>query len=79
MSYLFDYGEFLLCFAPVFLLIAFIFAALVWNNLPSREVKKGRRSTAASKIVIRFRGNSDLHCAAVSGYRDGWDLAFHAK
>jgi len=41
MSYLFDYGEFILCFAPVFLLIAFIFAALVWNNLPSREVKKG--------------------------------------
>lgn len=41
MSYFFDYGEFLLCFAPVFLVIATIFAALVWNNLPSREVKKG--------------------------------------
>lgn len=37
MRYLFDYGEFLLCFAPVFLIIAFVFAALVWNNLPSRE------------------------------------------
>ncbi|MFL6467382.1 MAG: hypothetical protein ACJ72Z_05440 [Pyrinomonadaceae bacterium] len=41
MSYLFDYGEFLICFAPVFLFIAAIFAALVWNNLPSREIKKG--------------------------------------
>ena len=41
MSYLFDYGEFLLCFAPVFLIISFIFAALVWNNLPSRVKTKG--------------------------------------
>jgi hypothetical protein len=41
MRYLFDYGEFLLCFVPVFLLIAFIFAALVWNNLPSQENKNG--------------------------------------
>jgi hypothetical protein len=41
MRYLFDYGEFLLCFAPVFLLIASIFAALVWNNLPSQGKKKG--------------------------------------
>ena len=41
MSYFFDYGEFLLCFAPVFLIIAFIFGALVWNNLPLREKTKG--------------------------------------
>jgi hypothetical protein len=52
MSYLFDYGEFLLCFAPVFLLIAFIFAALVWNNLPSREVKKGE--TIDSSVEDRY-------------------------
>jgi hypothetical protein len=41
MRYFFDYGEFLLCFAPVFFMIAFIFAALIWNNLPSRVKKKG--------------------------------------
>jgi len=41
MRYLFEYGEFLICFAPVFLMIAFIFAALVWNNMPSRVKKKG--------------------------------------
>ena len=40
MRYLFEYGEFLLCFAPVFLIISFIFAALVWNNLPSMVKKK---------------------------------------
>jgi hypothetical protein len=40
MRYLFDYGEFLICFAPVFFIIAFIFAALVWNNLPSRVKRK---------------------------------------
>ena len=40
MRYLFDYGEFLICFAPVFFIIAFIFAALVWNNLPSRVKEK---------------------------------------
>jgi hypothetical protein len=40
MRYLFEYGEFLICFAPVFLIIAFIFAALVWNNMPSRVKKK---------------------------------------
>ena len=43
MRYLFDYGEGLLCFLPVFALIAFIFAALVWNNLPERTVKKSGR------------------------------------
>ena len=41
MRYFFDYGEFLLCFAPVFLIITFIFAALIWNNLPSRVKTKG--------------------------------------
>jgi|KBSSwiStaDraftv2_1062776.scaffolds.fasta_scaffold129882_3 hypothetical protein len=43
MSYLFDYGEGLLCFLPVFAIIAFIFGALVWNNLPERTVKKKDR------------------------------------
>ena len=40
MRYLFDYGEGFLCFLPVFLIMGFIFAVLVWNNLPSRTVKK---------------------------------------
>ncbi len=40
MQYLFEYGEFLLCFAPVFFIIAFIGAALLWNSLPDRTVKK---------------------------------------
>lgn len=40
MSYLFEYGEFLLCIAPVFLIIAFIGAALLWNSLPDQSVKK---------------------------------------
>ena len=43
MRYLFDYGEGLLCFFPVFALIAFIFLALVWNNLPDMTVKKNRK------------------------------------
>jgi hypothetical protein len=42
MRYLFEYGEFLLCFAPVFLIIAFIGAALFWNSLPDRTKKKER-------------------------------------
>ena len=40
MSYLFDYGEGLLCFLPVFVIMASILAVLVWNNLPSRTIKK---------------------------------------
>ena len=40
MRYLFDYGEGLFCFVPVFTIVGFIFAALIWNNLPSRTVKK---------------------------------------
>ena len=40
MRYLFDYGEGLLCFLPVFVIMALIFAALVWNGLPSQAKKK---------------------------------------
>jgi hypothetical protein len=40
MRYLFDYGEGLLCFLPVFMIMASILAALVWNSLPSRTIKK---------------------------------------
>ena len=40
MRYLFDYGEGLLCFVPVFTIIGCIFLALVWNSLPSRKVEK---------------------------------------
>jgi len=49
MRYLFEYGEFLICFAPVFLIIAFIFAALVWNNMPSRVKKKGTAAEEQSE------------------------------
>jgi hypothetical protein len=42
MRYLFDYGEGFLCFLPVFAIMSFIFGVLVWNNLPSRTVKKNR-------------------------------------
>jgi len=43
VKYLFDYGEFLLCIAPIFFIIAFVGAALLWNNLPSRSVKKDEK------------------------------------
>ena len=52
MRYLFDYGEFLLCFAPVFFIIAFIFAALVWNNLPSRVKEKGSPKDESDDLRI---------------------------
>ena len=44
MTYLFDYGEFLLCFAPIFLVIAAIGAGLLWNSLPDRTTKKKPRN-----------------------------------
>lgn len=47
MNNLFDYGEFLLCFGPVFLVIMLVFLALVWNNLPSRTVGKKKTAPAA--------------------------------
>lgn len=40
MRYLFDFGEGILCFLPVFALIALVFGALIWNNLPERTVKQ---------------------------------------
>ena len=40
MSYFFDYGEALICFVPVFAMIAFIYFALLWNSLPSRSEKE---------------------------------------
>ena len=40
MRYLFDYGEFLLCVAPIFLVIAAIGAGLIWNSFPDRTVKR---------------------------------------
>ncbi len=40
MRYLFDYGEGFLCFLPVFVIMGLIFTALIWNNLPSRTVRK---------------------------------------
>jgi len=43
MSYLFDYGEGLFCFVPVFLLMSAIFATLVWNNMASRTKAKAAK------------------------------------
>jgi hypothetical protein len=40
MEQLFKYGEFLICIGPVFLIIALVFGALIWNNLPDRTKKK---------------------------------------
>jgi len=40
MSILYDYGEGLLCFLPVFFIIALVFGALVWNSLPLRSGKE---------------------------------------
>jgi hypothetical protein len=39
MSILYDYGEGLLCFVPVFAIIAVIFFGLLWNSLPSKSGK----------------------------------------
>jgi len=39
MSFLYDYGEGLLCFVPVFAIIALVFLGLLWNSLPSRQDK----------------------------------------
>jgi hypothetical protein len=40
MSILYDYGEGILCFVPVFVMIALIFCGLLWNSLPSNKDKK---------------------------------------
>lgn len=40
MRYLFDYGEGLLCFLPVFVIMSLIAAALIWNSLPSYTIEK---------------------------------------
>lgn len=40
MRILFDYGEGIFCFVPVFLIIAFVFFALLWNSRPSRKDKE---------------------------------------
>jgi hypothetical protein len=37
---LFEYGEFLLCIGPVFLIIALIFGGLLWNSLPRPKPKE---------------------------------------
>lgn len=39
MSYLFDYGEFLICFGPAFLIITAVFLLLVKNSWPAKARK----------------------------------------
>ena len=51
MNNLFDYGEFLLCFGPVFLIILMVFLALIWNNLPSRTVVKESKAESKDAVV----------------------------
>jgi len=43
MNNLYEYGEFLLCIGPIFLIIFIIFGVLLWNSLPSRTVNKKKR------------------------------------
>ena len=40
MSILYDYGEGILCFVPVFFMITVVFFGLLWNSLPSKKDKK---------------------------------------
>ena len=40
MNALFDYGEFLICIAPVFLIISAIGLALLWNSWPASQPKQ---------------------------------------
>ena len=40
MNALFDYGEFLLCVAPIFIIIAAIGLMLLVNSWPKKEVKE---------------------------------------
>jgi hypothetical protein len=42
---LFDYGEFLLCCGPVFLIIMMVGLALLWNSLPSQSAGKKQKSS----------------------------------
>jgi hypothetical protein len=44
MKALYDYGEFLICIAPIFLIIWAVGFALLWNSLPSRSRRKGPSS-----------------------------------
>lgn len=44
MSYLFDFGELLICIAPIFLVMVIIFGGLIWNSLPKRTVEKEERN-----------------------------------
>jgi len=36
MGYLFDYGEFLICFGPAFLIITAVFLLLLKNSWPKK-------------------------------------------
>ncbi len=39
MNYLFDYGEFLICFGPAFLIITPVGLLLLANSGPSKDAK----------------------------------------
>ena len=45
MNTLFDYGEFLLCIGPIFLIIAAVGLVLLANSWPQRERKISIRET----------------------------------
>jgi hypothetical protein len=48
MSYLFDYGELLICFAPAFVIIAAVGLLLLKNSWPSSK-KDGGKTNGKSK------------------------------
>lgn len=39
-SNIYNLSEALICFVPVFLIIAFVGAGLLWNSWPSRRTKR---------------------------------------
>lgn len=39
-SHVYNLSEALICFVPVFLIIALIFGGLLWNSLPDRSKKR---------------------------------------
>ena len=49
MSYLFDYGEFLICFGPTFLIITAVFLLLLKNSWPSKESRKSKAESSESQ------------------------------
>jgi hypothetical protein len=51
MNYFFDYGEFLLCFAPIFMVIGIVALLLLANSMPGEKKKQmSSNDTDRSKV-----------------------------